>query len=431
MKVCLTAEYVNGLSPPKSGEFWIGDTHVQHFGIRGWAGKQGGNLAFAIRLRNREGRLVRESFSIWRDYLADQWWRRKHENLWEKPLGHFLEAAREWAQDRVAHHMGWPTSEEVIEHIREDNRERVLSTTLGAAIKDRLFQLRRATKRPAYLNHTEDLLNNYIDTRTALLTSTLGDLDVNELAAAVTEQGLTWGNIRRLRAFLSGVLKEQAESYGPLGFKLDAFQEGCRARLDRQKTAPHPEILAIPPDDFQRFFGLLEEEPRWRQALAIRLYFATGARLQQVLRARWSDILGTAWYPFIPSERDCWFEAIERLGDDALGVIESIANHHASEQIQSLFLFPSRESGPSQPIKTVQRMWSKMSGRMYWPDLPLSHVVWRHRARTNPSYDLDFSRTYLGSIKENEGRRAVSKVGYRRRKKSVFSYNYTSERISL
>lgn len=425
MKVCLTAEYVNGLSPPENGEFWIGDTHVQCFGIRGWAGKQGGSLAFAIRLRNREGRLVRESFNVWRDYLAGQWWRLKHENVWEKPLGYFLEAARVWAQDRIAHHMGWPTSEEVIERIQESNRQRVLSKTLGAAIKDRLFQLRRATKRPAYLDHIEDLLNNYIDTNPALLGSTLGDLDTDELAAAVTEQGQTWGNIRRLRGFLSGVLKEQAESYGPLGFKLDAFQEGCRVRLDAQTEAPHPEILKIAPDDFQRFFSLLEAEPRWRQALAIRLYFATGARLQQVLRARWSDFLDREWCPFTPSERDCWFEAMEGLSDDALEVLERIAQHHASEQVHSLYLFPSQAAGPSKPIKTVQRMWSKMSRKMCWLDLPLSHIVWRHKARTNPSYYLDFSRTYLASIKNNEGRKSVSKVVNRRRKKNVFSNNYT------
>lgn len=137
MKVCLNPEYVDGLTAPAKGEFWIGDTHVRHFGVRGWAGKKGGSIAFAIRLRNSAGRLVRETFDVWRDYL-DQHGMWSLGNYWEKPLGDLLEPARQWARDRIAFHYGYPTRQQIVDERRKRKREEILATTLRLAINRRL-----------------------------------------------------------------------------------------------------------------------------------------------------------------------------------------------------------------------------------------------------------------------------------------------------
>jgi integrase len=171
----------------------------------------------------------------------------------------------------------------------------------------------------------------------------------------------------------------------------------------------------------------LEADESWRAALAIRLYFATGAKLQQILKARWSDIIENRWYPFLPEERKLWYECSERLGPSASAVIELLQAHHRDENISSPYLFPSAD-GPSKPIKTVQRHWDRFCGTFGWKNLPLSHVVLRHRGRTNPSYSLDFYRSYLNFDKASQGLADVSKVGNRRKVYSINSTNYMADR---
>lgn len=419
-KVCLTSEFVDALLPPERGEIWIGDNHLDHFGIRAWSGKGGGNKAFAIRLRDKSGKLVRETF------------RRQHNTWyvlirgWEKSEGYFLEQARHWAWDRIAFHQGRPSRREARQQLQQRQGRRILKTKLGDAFGNRLRQLRKRSRNPTHLDQIEELINQYIPSE--VLDTTLGELSENELAKAVADHGMGYGNLRRLRAFIAGMLKERSRVHTPLGTKLELFQQHCRNYLDSNPELPFPAILKIAAEDFQKFFGLLDDEPSWRQALALRLYFATGARMQQVLRARWSDIVGQEWFPFTPDDRKLWFEASQSLDSEALSVLDRIAAHHNEEGIQSLFLFPSIDKGPAHPIRTVQRMWSRTRGTMCWNDLPLSHIVWRHRPRTTPSYHLVFSRTYFSGLKAKEGRAAVSKVRKRCKQNNVFSNTYMIER---
>jgi integrase len=417
-KVCLSPEFVDSLSPPSRGEIWIGDNHLDHFGIRAWAGKKGGNKAFAIRLRDKSGKLVRETYDPSRDWSSYFW-----EEGWEKPDSFYLELARYWAKDRIAVHQGKPSWIEYLKQSDERRGRRLLDTTLGKTFERGIRQLRKRSKRPTYADQIEELVDRHINQE--LRDQTLGSFVESHLARAITENSIPSGNARRLRAFVNGALRERVLVHGPLGLKLDALHEHCRELLDARGVR-YPKILEIAEADFKRFFALLENEPAWRQALAIRLYFATGARMQQVLRAKWSDIVNEQWCPFTPDERGCWFEAIEGLNETALEIIAAIATHHAEESIQSLYLFPSNELGSSQPIKTVQRMWSRTAGTMGWNDLPLSHVVRRLHPRTNPSYSWGFSRLYLGSLKR-EMKPVVSKIVKRRRTNRVFAMTYMAE----
>jgi len=174
--------------------------------------------------------------------------------------------------------------------------------------------------------------------------------------------------------------------------------------------------------DYNRLFTSLEQDKQWRQSLAIRLYFATGAKLQQVLRARWSDIVDGTWFPFLPAERKLWYESRERLQGEAETVQALIQRRHREEELASPYLFPAMNN-EGKPITTVQRHWSRYCGAFRWDGLPLSHVVLRHRGRTNPSYSLFFWRTYL-NFERPQATEAVSKVANRRENLSINARTY-------
>jgi integrase len=420
MKACLTTEYVDSLIPPEKGEFWIGDEHLRHFGVRGWTGKKGGNVAFAIRLRNGDGRLIRETFDIWRDHLNQHWvWRRG--NYWEKPLSHFLDPARRWARDRIAFHYGYPTTQQIREARWERERAKTLATTLRFAIDYKLKGLRTKSKNHEYVDRIQMLVDLHIPED--VLSKTFKKLPVRQLGDAITERGIGYGNIRVLRSFIGSVVKEAARHCGPLHNKLESLQRRCAKNLDAQKSPPYPEILKITPADYQEFFDLLERDVHWRQALAIRLYFATGAKMQQVLKARWSDIVDDRWFPFVPKERKLWSDSVEHLNPEALAVIKLIEYRHGQSSICSKYLFPS-ELDAMRHITTVQRHWVRLSGTVQWTNLPISHVVLRHRPRSNPSYYLYFISFYRIPELENEKLKAVSKVENRRKDSSINAITY-------
>jgi len=149
-KTCLTPEIVDALTSPSKGESWLGDNHVEHFGVRTWAGKKGGGKAYAIRLRDQFGILVRETFDPIRDYRLYRW-----EQGWEKPLGYFLRPARAWASDRVAIHLGLRTSADRQHREWQKRKNRVLAVTLEKAFDQRLKALRRKSRNHLYVDHIQ------------------------------------------------------------------------------------------------------------------------------------------------------------------------------------------------------------------------------------------------------------------------------------
>jgi integrase len=367
-------------------------------------------------LRDQFGVLVRESFKPGQDDPSYLWPRG-----WERSFGAYLETARQWARDRIAIHQGEPTSEDLRIRSWDVRKRRILSTSLGKAFDQRIAELRKRSRNHSYVDHLDMLVHQHIPIDIRELT--FANIPVSELADSITRPSISYGNVKVLRAFVGGVFKAASKDYGPLHGELEALQERCLANLEARTEPPYPAILNITSDDYLRFFALIEEDKAWRQALAIRLYFATGAKMQQVLAARWSDIVDGTWYPFTPNDRKLWYESRERLSEDAQGVMDLVAACHAKEGLQSPYLFPSKDDA-QKPITSIQRHWSRFSGVMRWAKLPISHVVLRHRRRTNPSYSLEFIRYYFNFHKDTDGRVAVSKVGKRRRDKSINSKTY-------
>lgn len=414
-KLCLTPDAVDAIALPTKGEVWIGDNHVQHFGVRAWAGKKGGGKAYAVRLRDQFGVLVRETYQPDRDFPLYYWAR-----AWEKPLGYFLDPARAWARDRVAAHQGLLTSADRRHQQWQRRKAKVLATTIGDAFDRKMDRLRRKSRDHLYVDHIQNLVGLHVPKR--LLGSSFRNVPVRRLADAISQREISYGNVKVLRVFVSGVFKDAAEHFGPLRYKLESIQRRCARNLGARIAPPFPRILQITDDDYRRFFDALESDANWQQALAIRFYFATEAKLQPILRARWSDFLNGTWYPFVPSERKLWFESKQRLNAEALRILTLIEQRHRDEGLVSSYLFPSPKN-TAKPVKTVQRHWTRYCGTFAWSGLPISHVVLRHQGRSNPSYSLFFYRTYL-QFDRAKSIEAVSKVAKRREENIVNAATY-------
>ena len=219
-KACLTPAIVDALASPARGEAWLGDSHVDHFGVRTWAGKKGGGKAFAIRLRDQFGCLIRETFDPVRDYRHYQW-----DEGWEKPLGYFLEPARDWARDRVATHLGLETSADRQRRAWQNRKNRVLATTIGEAFDRRLKTLRRKSRDHLYVDHIQNLVGLHIPQD--VLNTTFRKVPIRSLADATSKREISYGNVKVLRAFVGGVFKRAADQYGPLAYKLESLQRRC------------------------------------------------------------------------------------------------------------------------------------------------------------------------------------------------------------
>jgi len=414
-KLCLTPELVDALQAPAKGEVWFGDNHLQHFGVRTWAGKNGGGKAYSIRLRDQFDTLVRETYRPEHDWPHYVWMRGR-----EKPLGYFLEYARAWARDRIALNKGDETSEHRRRRKWQQRKRRVLARSIGDAFQAKIDRLRRQSKDHLYVDHIGNMVWGYIPQ--PVLEATFRNVPIRQLADAISYREISYGNVKVLRGFVGGVFEDAAQAFRPLRHKLESIQRRCARNLEARVEPPYPQILQITRDDLRRFFDELEVTALWRQALAIRLYFATGAKLQPTLRARWSDFVDGDWYPFLPHERALWLESIEQLGSEGERVLQLIEQRHAAERIVSPYLFPS-QADVNKPITTVQRHWVRFCEKLGWSGLPLSHVVLRHRARSNPSYHLFFNRAYA-RFERSDGQRIVSKVAKRRQDKSINAVTY-------
>ncbi|MEA3009095.1 MAG: hypothetical protein QOJ91_787 [Sphingomonadales bacterium] len=384
-RVFLTPEYVDALHPPPAGEAWIADAAVRGFGVRLWAGKGGGNAAYAIRVRDRSGRIVREAFSIW----SDQSWRARDKayeliksgNL-DLPLGAFLEEAREWARDRLATLRGRLSRAERRSKRYQQASDLVRSYTLEKMADSAFRRLERTGRKEDY---RLQLIKLFDQVPRALQNTLMIELNVREIANAVADPALPFGQSRALQAFIGQLYKRAYRWHAPIGRRGDAISRRV-SYLRRNQGAPHPTMDEISHEELQTLFQKLErEEAHWRQALAIRLYFETGAKMRRVMQARQSHIIDGVWYPYLPAERRLWFMGRERLNPEAQRIISLASDRRVAEGRSSDYLFPSAETD-YRPIRSVWRYWSRICGESGWSELPLSHVVWRYREPNTPSY---------------------------------------------
>jgi len=190
---------------------------------------------------------------------------------------------------------------------------------------------------------------------------TLANMPPRKLAKALVTSGIRPGNLRTLRAFI-GQIYERANDLGAGVHKFeDEFSKHFWTFWEKHHDVPFPELRNLKREDYQRVFDCLEQhKQRWQQALCIRLYFEVGAPLGRLMDAEWCEIYDGVWYPYLPEDKQYWFESRERLNERALALVGKI-NAHVTEQFStSRYLFPSASSGGEQPISAVNSVWRRI-----------------------------------------------------------------------
>lgn len=202
MRMHLSPEAVNALEPPPVGERWVGDASLRGFGVRMWGGRKGGGACYAIRVRDKHGKVVRESFSIWSGQSWGTEWKihqMLQEGKLEFPLGLFLEDAREWAIDRIRELKGHPTRAERRHEIHHRSSVAAQQLTLGQ-MADRAFKKMEASgKNPDYVLQLKKLFWRLSEVSQS---SPLTSINIRNLAAEITNPDLAPMQSRALQSFI-------------------------------------------------------------------------------------------------------------------------------------------------------------------------------------------------------------------------------------
>jgi hypothetical protein len=407
MRVHLSPELVDALDSPLEGERWVSDASLRGFGVRLWSGKKGGGACYAVRVRDQRGKIVRESFSIWSDWRA----RLKIHNLIDQDelelrLGLFLDEARDWARDKIRILKGGKSRTERRNELYGRISAAARRLTL-AQVADRAFwKMEKSGRNPDYQLQLQKLFWRIPQD---IRSSRLEAVDTRQLAREIAAPNLPVMQSRALQSFIGHLYARLYRWYGPVGQVRDELSRRISA-IRRRQRVPHPKILKIRPAHYSRFLKLLRDENgHWREALALKLYFETGAKMRRILRARWDQIVGDTWYPYSESEREFWFVGRERLNESARRTLELARESLAGEGRASAYIFPRRDESGDRPITTVRRYWIRVADQMGWRGLPLSHVVLRHRPRNTPSYLYMYSYMWVPVSRQTVDPLAVSK----------------------
>lgn len=407
----LTPELVDSLEPPETGERWIADAGLRGFGVRLWAGKKGGGACFAIRVRSHDGRLIRESFSpraeqAWRAQAALSRLSQRGER--QLSLGLLHADAREWAIDRICEFKGRPTR---AGRRRDRYRRASLAAqemTLAQAAKRIFRKLEKTGKNPDYIFQLRKLFAK-LSVRAQSTALSAGEIEV--LASDIANPNLPVMQSRVLQAFIGQLYSRTGRWYAPAHGMARQLNRRIAA-IRRTQSIPQPRILQISPGRLAEFLRLLGEEDRqWREALAVALYFETGAKLRRVLRARWDQIVGASWYPYSHAEREFWFMGREHLSPESKAILGTARDRLQLDGGTSDYVFPRNDPSGDRPITSVRRYWIRVARQFGWEGLSLRDVALRHRSRNTPSYTYVCYHMMVPIFREAADPAAVARFG--------------------
>jgi hypothetical protein len=388
----LTPELVDSLLPPEKGEVWISDTELKGFGLRLWAGKKGGNKAYAIRVRSKEGRIHREVFNP--EWHRLSWYfpldGNKKENV---SLGRKLGGARHWAREKLAVVRGKATLAERrnLRYARAQIAVRRL--TIQEMAERVLVALEKRGRKDAYVIA---LRKQFATLPASIRNSLLETIKSSDLAKAIANPPRTHGNIRLLQSFVGQIYTRACRWHYPLRELHEKILDGIY-RLSQRRRVQYPKANRTLMKKIGKFLKYLEDDiVNWRPALAIRLQFATGAKLNPILSSYWGQYIDNYFYPYLPSQRKYWLVGMRRLSVDAIRILELVSARGGTPSTQSeKFLFQSVSGSATGHITTVYRYWKRVSQQFGFSNLSLSHVVKRYWLTRTYSYQYFYQSCQL------------------------------------
>ncbi|NPU63677.1 hypothetical protein HL667_01560 [Bradyrhizobium sp. 83012] len=420
----LTSQIVDNSVCPIGGERWIADTEVPGFGLRLWRTKHSCNKAFALRVSDPKGRMVR------RTYNPKCAWQAAFDRT-DPPssnLGRFLNEAREWAEDEIARIKGRPTKAEADWEERKSTGAVVRKLTLETAASSILKGLYAKGRSERYKDRLDKLFALYVPQKIKHVE--LGQLDPVEVARTLVQLPTSDGNIRTLRSFISQIMERGASFAGNFVEFHDEFAREFSSQWAKVRQVQYPELNELSTEKYETIFKVLEtEDELWQQALAIRLYFAFRRPLCRVTQGSWRQIYGGFWYPYWPDEKAFWFECRESITNELKSQLNRIAELVKRDFVRSTLWFPShhnRNGKPTSPIQSVEHMWRIALKRASMRYYPLREFSRSYREFNNPSYYLGFIRQYGATFRESQNEAKLSTILTQRRKTNVCQY-FTDE----
>ena len=289
---------------PHFGEIRISDTQVQGFGLRLWAGPNGGGRAFDLRAKNANGGYSRKVFKPWQDARPSLW---EHEDLtpFAQSLGPWLTLAREWAVDERYRLLGKATPEERRWAIHRAKRAGNEQIPLGEQITD---MLENGKARGWSERFRDSILQVAGDLPAELTETPLGDVDPETYCIALAQLPHTRYRIGQLREFISRMVQD--ETLANAGLQLQArrltneFKHAMAAHwspnFDRKLDQYPPFIEPV-------LRALENDEVNWVQSMALQLYLRLDVPQSAILKAEWRQFYEGVFYPYMPSEREHFY----------------------------------------------------------------------------------------------------------------------------
>ena len=258
LKLHLTTAIVNAAIPPENGEAWIADTVVKGFGLRLVMGKNGGGRNFGLRVRNRNGKSVRETFNPHSN--ASEWWIRRKLALsfgdageQEITTGDFVDAARRWAKDRIIQLKGGYSYSDRCNLRWERAAERVQAMTFGEMAQRIDYWLEKQGRRFDFGKFTD---NFNAEIQNTLLT----DIQTKSLADEIANPANSLSHARALRRFVRRLFAKSGRWFAPLRWIGEDVDDQVKLRLAERQMRLHSNEKVFSLADFHRLFDILESE---------------------------------------------------------------------------------------------------------------------------------------------------------------------------
>lgn len=364
----LTADFVETIQAPDTGELWIADTKIKGFGVRVRRQSSGKtSKSFCFRYVDSDQRQRRKTFAfspndwdfwLWGEQEAEQASIKKRK----------MEEAREWARGCL-----------------HDERDILRKMPTYEASKDAQTSLIKQRMRKLSLGDAAELLlkgmktlgntNASIDRLRSLFYKHLADLEqkhvyevsVTELREVLSSRDLSEQNLRVLRPFLKAVFEHKMMPYHCMRTFLDAVLDVNRDfMLQNESTISHWTV-----SEYKTFLTIIEHhDHHWQQAVCLLIYLdCDHAPLKRAMAANWSDM-----YIVSPKEQEYggwptrslkfirWKYGNRRwnfadLSDRNSVLIEELFQRRDAETEQSSYLFPSPFGRQLPHISSIEHVW--------------------------------------------------------------------------
>ena len=401
----LDAEFLDSVTPPKEGERWIADTAVRGFGLRLWSGKKGGGVAFCVRVTDKNGVPIRETYDPydkrvgvrgWEDLFSELRWENPNFE-WDRgiPLKVFLEDARRWARWVIGQAKGTLPSAEAETAARRIDEERIKAKKLrlermpiGSVIELIIKHGRARGWSDAYHDR---VLNISAKIPKHFLSIAMGDLTRDDVRRIIVDPSISPGNVGTLRQLLGAALWRVHEMGGPA--IRDRYPSYDREPLVRSPDEQNYFLSELTAADFKPLFDILEDNTtKWKQALCLRLSFELRGPMSRIVSGRWDHIFEDRWYPVLPDEANRGWYRWDRIDPIACDLLVRVSELGSDIPGSRTYWFPNPKSKAAH-IRNVDRVWYQTLDQMGWPRLSL-RATREHYLNMNLFKFSPFSRNY-------------------------------------